>query len=185
MTITFNNDYTIVGSYFDIWMCQDQNVIPNDLHDENGTCLPLTFWDRASVAGYDQQTTARSMSWVLQDSASPALDPLNSNAPFIDGNGDVLPIDPPADDNGDPISWCNFAGWYFNVNDYAEGGNSNWSTAFSAEGCGDPAPAPVEEAALANTGVNPVAVGSISLIGLLAVVSGVGIVLYRRRKNNS
>ena len=180
MTITFAQNYEIVGTYFDIWMCQDKDVIPNDNNPENGTCVPLTFWDRANVANYDQQTTARTMSWVLQNTASPALNPLNSDAPYLNSSSEELPISPPDSDNG----WCDFVGWYINVNDYSGGGNSNWSEPFAAEGCGD-APAPAPEPELATTGLDAQATVAAASVGVLSLLSGIAVVLYRRRKAHS
>lgn len=181
MTITFAENYEIVGTYFDIWMCQDQTVIPNDNEVENGTCVPLTFWERGLVAGYSQQTTARTMSWVLQNTPTPALNPLSSDAPYLNDANEELPILPPDSENG----WCDYAGWYLNVNDYSGGGNSNWSAAFSAEGCGDeptPAPAPAPEPELANTGIDATTATTLGVFGALSVLSGVAVILFRRLK---
>lgn len=160
-------------------MCEDKNVIPNDLSLENGTCLPLTFWNRDAVANYSQQTTARTMSWVLQNTDSPALNPLSADAPYLGGAGEELPISPPDSENG----WCDYAGWYLNVNDFSGGGNSNWSAAFSADGCGDePAPAPAPEPELAKTGIDAATATTFGVVGLLSVMAGVAAMFSRRIK---
>ena len=176
MTITFDPNYTIVGNYFDIWMCQDKNVIPNDNEAENGTCVPLTFWDRALVPGYDgnEQTTARSMKWTLQDSPALAINP-DTGQGYIDASQEDAYIYPPSDEDDNPESWCAYAGWFFNVNDYSGGGNSNWSEAFSTEGCETPTPTP---GALPDTGSEA---GVTALASASLLLAGAIVFLVRRR----
>jgi LPXTG-motif cell wall-anchored protein len=146
MTVQFNNDVTPVGDYFDIWMCPNKDVVPRDGGDR-GDCDVVTFWSRSAVSnfGYDAgEDPVLSMKWVLSTAPTPGLK-LNGE-PYLDSDGDPILVAPPGYDDEDPEAfggWCQYNGWFFSVNDYNGGGNSNWSNAFDATGCDlPPGPGP-------------------------------------------
>jgi hypothetical protein len=93
-------------------------------------------------------------------------------------------MDPPTDDGG----WCAFEGWYMIVQDYINddvtqtGEHSNWSPALGAAGCSEPAAGSGSGAGLADTGLN---LQLTCLIGLFALLAGLGIVVTRRRGADS
>jgi hypothetical protein len=174
LTVTFDPTYTIVGDFFDIWMCPNKNVLPIDEIDE-GDCIAVTFWNRAMVTGYDQQTTARTMKWEISDSSVNGLNPSN-NQPYLQTNGDPITVEPPTDENGEPISWCTYEGWYMIINDYDGGGHSNWTPAMSADGCDSGSDAE----ALAPTGGSQTA-GVVALVlGIMATIAAVAMRPRRR-----
>ena len=166
MTVAFKNGETPVGSYYDVWMCPNQNVKPID-GAEIGDCVVVTFWSRGAVASYNQNTTALTMTWLLANEPVPGLI-AQGGASYLDGSGDPIIMDEPSEDGG----WCAYEGWYIIVNDYDGGAHSNWSPALGAAGCSEPA------AGLANTGAD---VQQTGLIGLFALLAGLGVVVARRR----
>jgi len=181
MTVAFNDSYTIYGNYFDIWACPNKDVLPIDLQ-AIGDCVKMTFWERGQVASYDQQTTARSMKWVLSNESVDGLNPSNDQ-PYLDGSGNPIKVDPPESDNG----WCDYAGWYIIINDY-DGyngndngqGHSNWSDAISASGCTSAAP---EASSLPNTGVNTATIAGVFGAAAAFIAAGLLFVARRRRAN--
>jgi hypothetical protein len=162
MTIQFNNGVVPTGTYFDIFMCPDQTVVPTDDGD-SGDCQVVTFWDRSDVENYgylQDQDPVYSMKWVLSTGPTNALR-LNGE-PYLDSDGEPLLVFPPGYDEDEPEvfgGWCQFDGWFFSVNDFQGGNNSNWSSAFDAAGCNS-APADLTAApattspTLATTGAN-------------------------------
>lgn len=166
MTVAFKNGETPVGGYYDVWMCPNQDVKPIDL-GQTGDCVAVTFWNRATVASYNQSTTALTMTWLLANEPVPGMI-AQGGANYLDSSGDPILMDEPSEDGG----WCAYEGWYIIVNDYDGGAHSNWSPALGAAGCSEPA------AGLANTGVDAQQTG---VIGLLALLAGVGVVVARRR----
>jgi LPXTG-motif cell wall-anchored protein len=168
MTIAFKNvaGNDPVGDYYDVWMCPNKDVKPVDL-GVTGDCVPVTFWNRAVVANYSQNTTALTMTWKLANEPVPGLIAAGG-ASYLDGSGEPITMDPPTEDGG----WCAYEGWFMIVNDYDGGAHSNWSPAIGAAGCSEPA------AGLANTGVDTQQTG---LIGLFALLAGLGVVVARRR----
>lgn len=166
MTVQFNEGVTPVGEFFDIWICPDQTVLPNDNNDDNGQCEVVTFWLRAAVANFGTDTEAGqdpvlSMKWVLSSTPTPGLKP--NGDPYLTPDDATILVNPPGYNSEEPETfggWCQFDGWYFNVNDYSGGSNSNWSAPFEATGCDEPPapgpePGPITPAArpeLANTG---------------------------------
>jgi LPXTG-motif cell wall-anchored protein len=172
MTVAFKNGEDPVGDYYDVWMCPNKDVKPIDEVNE-GDCIAVTFWNRGVVANYDQATSAKTMTWLLSNDSEPGLI-AQGGASYLDSSGDPINMDPPTDDDG----WCAYEGWYMIVQDYIEadvpqtGGHSNWSPALGAAGCSEPA------AGLANTGAD---VQQTGLIGLFALLAGLGVVVARRR----
>jgi LPXTG-motif cell wall-anchored protein len=168
MTIAFKNvaGNDPVGDYYDVWMCPNKDVKPVDL-GVTGDCVPVTFWNRALVANYSQNTTALTMTWKLANEPVPGLIAAGG-ASYLDDIGEPITMDPPTEDGG----WCAYEGWFMIVNDYYGGAHSNWSPAIGAAGCSEPA------AGLANTGVDTQQTG---LIGLFALLAGLGVVVARRR----
>jgi LPXTG-motif cell wall-anchored protein len=138
MTIQFNNGVVPTGTFFDIFMCPDQTVVPRD-NGDRGECQVVTFWDRSDVENYgylQDQDPVYSMKWVLSTGPTNALR-LNGE-PYLDSDGEPLLVYPPGYDEDEPEvfgGWCQFDGWFFSVNDFEGGNNSNWSSAFDAEGC--------------------------------------------------
>lgn len=178
MTIAFKNVplNDPVGTYYDVWMCPDKNVKPVDLGD-TGNCIAVTFWDRGLVNNYSQNTTALTMTWQLSNESVPGLIS-QGGVSYLDANGDPINMDPPTEDGG----WCAYEGWYMIVNDYDGGAHSNWSPAIGAAGCSEPAAGSGAGAGLADTGLNLQLTG---LIGLFALLTGLGIVVTRRRGADS
>jgi LPXTG-motif cell wall-anchored protein len=150
MTIQFNDGVTPVDTYFDIWMCPDKTVVPRDDGDW-GDCDVVTFWNRSDVEnfGYNAgQDPVLSMKWVLSTEPTPGLR-LNGD-PYLDAAGNPMEVTPPGYEEDEPEQfggWCEYDGWFFSVNDFEGGSNSNWSAAFNATGCDSaPAPEPAPEA---------------------------------------
>jgi hypothetical protein len=172
MTVAFKNGEDPVGDYYDVWMCPNKDVKPIDEVNE-GDCIAVTFWNRGVVANYDQATSAKTMTWLLSNDSEPGLI-AQGGASYLDSSGDPINMDPPTDDDG----WCAYEGWYMIVQDFIEadvpqtGGHSNWSPALGAAGCSEPA------AGLAITGAD---VQQTGLIGLFALLAGLGVVVARRR----
>ena len=167
MTIAFKNGADPVGTYYDVWMCPNQDVKPVDEVNE-GDCFAVTFWNRADVASYNQNTTALTMTWTLANEQVPGLQSVGGN-PYLDSNGDPVLMDPPTEEGG----WCAYEGWYIIVNDYDGGAHSNWSPALGAAGCS-------EAAALADTGVDAQSIG---LVGVFALMGGLGVAVAMRRRS--
>jgi hypothetical protein len=166
MTVAFKNGETPVGTYYDVWMCPNKDVKPIDGVIE-GDCVAVTFWERELVANYDQNSTALTMTWRLANEDVPGLI-APGGASYLDGAGDPILMGAPEDADG----WCAYEGWYIIVNDYDGGAHSNWSPALGAAGCSEPA------AGLASTGAD---VQQTGLIGLFALLAGLGVVVARRR----
>jgi hypothetical protein len=166
MTVAFKNGENPVGTYYDVWMCPNKDVKPIDLVIE-GDCVAVTFWDRGDVANYNQNSTALTMTWRLANEPVPGL-VAPGGASYLDGSGNPILMDEPSDDGG----WCAYEGWFIIVNDYDGGAHSNWSPALGAAGCSEPA------AGLAITGAD---VQQTGLIGLFALLAGLGVVVARRR----
>jgi LPXTG-motif cell wall-anchored protein len=124
ITVAFNDGYTVDGTHFDIWVCPDTTLRPVDGGDNNGECQALTFWARSEVTGYDQQTTARTMSWLLttEDSVPGLQSP--DGTPYLNGSDPIMMSTP---DGG----WCAYSGQYLITHDYdtaegTHGGHSNF-----------------------------------------------------------
>ena len=162
MTIAFKNGVDPVGTYFDVWMCPNKDVKPVD-GVEVGECEVVTFWERALVANYSQDTTALTMTWKLANEAVPGL-VAAGGASYLNGSGEPIMMGEPEADGG----WCAYEGWFMIVNDYDGGAHSNWSPAIGAAGC----------SGLANTGVDAQQTG---VLGLLTLLAGLGVVVARRR----
>ena len=171
MTVSFKNGYDPVGTYFDVWMCPDKDVLPIDGVVE-GNCVAVTFWNRGEVANYDQNTTALTMTWTLANEAVPGKVSVGG-ANYLNGSGDPIMMDKPSDDNG----WCAYEGWYIIVNDYQGGAHSNWSPALAAAGCSDQGGS---DGSLAATGVDAQPAG---LLGLFALIGGLAVTVIARRRN--
>ena len=171
MTISFNNGETPVGDYYDIWMCPNTDVKPVD-GAETGECVAVTFWNRALVANYNQQTSALTMTWSLADIPVPGRVSVGGDN-YLDDGGDPILIDPPTDGEG---GWCQYEGWYLIVNDYDGGAHSNFSDALSATGCSD---SPSGNGGLAETGVDAQPTG---LVGLFALIGGLAVTVAMRRR---
>lgn len=165
MTVAFKNGVDPVGDYYDVWMCPNQDVKPID-GAETGECVAVTFWNRATVANYDQATTALTMTWELANEPVPGL-VAEGGASYLDSNGDPILMDEPTEDGG----WCAYEGWYIIVNDYDGGAHSNFSDPLSSAGC--------SEAALAETGVDAQSTG---LVGLAALMGGIAVTVAVRRR---
>ena len=171
MTVSFKNGADPVGDYYDVWMCPNKDVKPVD-GAEFGDCVAVTFWNRASVANYDQSATALTMTWQLANEPVPGKIS-EGGANYLDSNGDPIMMDEPQDDGG----WCAFEGWYIIVNDYDGGAHSNWSPALAAAGCSDQGGS---GGSLASTGVDAQPAG---LLGLFALIGGLAVTVIARRRN--
>jgi len=172
MTVAFKNGETPVGDYFDVWACPNKDVKAIDGGD-TGLCAKMTFWHRASVAGYVKESTALTMSWKLENESVPGLTTPGGSR-YLDTNGDPLLMDPPESDvEGAPAGWCAFEGWFIVVHDYSGGGHSNWSPAIGAAGC--------SEEALANTGagLDTNTLGGVVVTALVAL-AGAAVIARRR-----
>lgn len=166
MTVAFKNGADPVGTYYDVWMCPNQDVKPVD-QQEVGDCIAVTFWNRGTVANYNQSTTALTMTWTLANEPVAGLQSVGGN-PYLDADGNSIPMDEPEADGG----WCAYEGWYIIVNDYDGGAHSNWSPALGAAGCS-------EAATLADTGVDAQPTG---LVGLFALIGGLAVTVAMRRR---
>jgi hypothetical protein len=176
MTVAFKNGETPVGTYFDVWACPNKDVKAID-GAEVGECVKMTFWNRATVAGYVQATTALTMSWKLENESVPGLTSPGGSR-YLDSNGDPILMDPPESDvEGAPAGWCAFEDWFIVVHDYEGGGHSNWSPAIGAAGC--------SEEALATTGaeLNANSLGGLVAMALVALAGAA--VVVRRRSNKA
>jgi hypothetical protein len=183
MTVAFKTGENPVGDYFDIWMCPNKNVLPVD-GGETGDCVSPTFWPRSEVPGFpggDPQTIALSMKWLLADENVPGLNP-NTDAAYLSNSLEPINVAAPDQASG---GWCAYAGWYIIVNDFDEGlngtggyGHSNWSEAFSSEGCTEGAGGGSNS--LADTGASSTAGIVAGSLGLAAIAGGVLLVRARR-----
>lgn len=181
--MTVVTDIRLDGDYFDIWMCPNKDTLPRD-GVATGECVAVTFWERFQVAGFDRsavpQTVALSLKWQLSNESVPGLDPSN-NQPYKTSENAEIPVDPPQDG-----TWCDYAGWYFIINDYSsvveQGYNqhSNWSEAFSSEGC----PEGSGSGTLPDTGASSTAGIVAGSLGLAAIAGGVLLVRARRLRAN-
>lgn len=188
MTVAFTSNP--VGDYFDIWMCPNKNVLPVDGGDV-GDCESPTFWPRSGVSGFpggDPQTVALGMKWLLADEDVPGLNP-NTDAGYLDEGLGPINVAAPDQASG---GWCAFEGWYIIVNDFDEGGlsggigghgHSNWSEAFSSEGC-DSAESGSGSGTLPDTGASSTAGIVAGSLGLAAIAGGVLLVRARRLRAN-
>lgn len=172
MTIEFNDGEAPYGDYFDIWMCPTTDLRPVD-GVEQGDCVPVTFWQRSTVANYDQNTSALTLTWQIANEDVAGLTS-EGGAAYLDSADSQIMVDAVDGDGG----WCQYEGWYLIVNDYDSNNNdhglhSNFSEPLSAAGCSEPA-------ALADTGVDAQPTG---LIGLFALVSGIAVAVVARRRN--
>ena len=191
MTITTTEN--LVGNYFDIWMCPNKDILPRDGVDTGSECVAVSFWERGSVdgwsrtppPGFESQTVALNMKWQLSDELVPGLNPSDSQ-PYLDSDGGQILVEPP-----EAGSWCEYAGWYLIINDYgsyngADGmgydRHSNWSEAFSTEGCpeGSGGGSGSGSGTLANTGASSTAGIVAGSLGLVAVAGGLMLVRARR-----
>ena len=129
LTVSFAEGVTPVGDYFDIWMCPNTDVRPVD-GGEMGECQPVTFWNRAAVANYNQATSALTMTWQLSNDSVPGY-VSEGGVSYLDGTNEPILVDPPETEGG----WCQYEGWHIIVNDYSGGGHSNFSDPLSAVGC--------------------------------------------------
>ena len=196
MTITTIEN--LVGDYFDIWMCPNKDILPRDGVETGSECVAVTFWDRSAVDGWsrtptppaESQTVALNMKWQLSDEPVPGLNPSNSQ-PYLTSDGGTIAVDPPEAD-----SWCEYAGWYIIINDYGtyngdgEGydRHSNWSEAFSTEGCpegsGSGSGSGGGSGTLPDTGASSTAGIVAGSLGLAAIAGGVLLVRARRLRAN-
>lgn len=172
MTISFNENELPYGDYFDIWMCPTTDLRPVD-GVEQGDCVPVTFWQRSSVANYDQNTSALTLTWQIANEDVAGLTS-EGGAAYLDSANGEISVSAVDGDGG----WCQYEGWYLIVNDYDSNNNehglhSNFSEPLSAAGCSEPA-------ALADTGVDAQPTG---LIGVFALVTGLAIAVVARRRN--
>ena len=172
MTIEFNDGEVPYGDYFDIWMCPTNDFLPIDGVDQ-GDCEAVTFWERAAVANYVQETSALSMTWQISNEAVPGL-VSEGGAAYLDSSDGQIMVDAVEGDGG----WCQYEGWYLVVNDYDSSENdhglhSNFSEPLSAVGCS-------ESATLADTGVESQPAG---LLGLFALIGGLAVTVIARRRN--
>ena len=187
MTVAFKTGDNPAGTHFDIWMCPNKNVLPKD-GDDVGDCVSPTFWPRNEVSGYpggDPQTVALGMKWLLADEDVPGLNPSTDAGYLTDGLEPVLVGAPDQASGG----WCAYAGWYIIVNDFDEAnglagqGHSNWSEAFSSEGCASAAGGS-SSGALSETGVSSTAGTIAGSLGLAAIAGGLLLVRARRLRVN-
>jgi hypothetical protein len=183
MTVAFKTGVTPVGDYYDVWMCPNKDVMPIDEVTE-GECVAVTFWNRAVVAGYNQATTAKTMTWELSNESAPGRISAGG-ANYLDGSGEPIYMDPPTEDGG----WCVYEGWYMIVQDYIAdveqpqvGAHSNWSPAIGAAGCSEPAGSGNgDDEGLATTGADGQQAGLIGVFGLLALLAALGVRINLRR----
>jgi hypothetical protein len=182
MTVAFKTGENPVGTDFDIWMCSNKDVLPIDGEtDDIAACTAVTFWYRAGVGGWPggyPQTIALSMKWLLADENVPGLNP-NTDAAYLSNSLEPIPIEAPDQAAG---GWCAFAGQYFIIHDFMGGGHSNWSEAFSSEGC--PEGAGGGSNSLADTGASSTAGTIAGSLGLAAIAGGVLLVRARRLRVN-
>jgi hypothetical protein len=125
------------------------------------------------------------MKWLLADENVPGLNP-NTDAAYLSNSLEQIPVEAPDQASG---GWCAYAGWYIIVNDFDEGlngtggyGHSNWSEAFSSEGC--PEGAGGGSNSLADTGASSTAGLVAGSLGLAAIAGGVLLVRARRLPAN-
>jgi LPXTG-motif cell wall-anchored protein len=188
--MTVVTDIRLDGDSFDIWMCPNKDILPRDGVDTGSACVAVTFWERLQVNGFVQgavpQTVALSLKWQLSDEGVPGLDPSN-NQPYLTSDNEEIAVDPP--ESG---SWCDYAGWYLIVNDFSsvtEQGydqHSNWSEAFSAEGCPEGSGGSGSSGAgtLPDTGVSTTAGIVAGSLGLATIAGGLLLVRARRLRAN-
>lgn len=146
LTVSFKDGVTPVGEFFDIWGCPNKDVLPDAINVPSngvGDCEKITYWPRWLVDGFldSPDTTALSMKWILQDTATPGLNPDDNDAPYLNRFGATLNVDPPPiNASTGEADWCAFEGWYIIVHDYknsgTRGGHSNWSEPFTTAECG-------------------------------------------------
>jgi hypothetical protein len=147
MTVSFLNAATVVGDYFEVFVCPNRLVRPYKFSEDSlAGCTLATFWSRNDVAGYSKQTSARTMTWKLSTVREYGL-VATGGSQYLMGNNEPINIDPPQAVGG----WCAYQGQYIIVHDSdigpGTGGlHSNWSPAIvcpSANGSVAPAPAAV------------------------------------------
>jgi len=185
MTIAFKTGENPLGTYFDIWMCPNKDVLPIDSEVE-GDCTAVTFWQRSLVSGFpggDPQTVALSMKWLLADEEVPGLNPSN-DAAYLNNSAEPVNV-PPADQEAG--GWCAYEGWYIIVNDYGGDpltghGHSNWSEPFSSEGCSGADGGGAST--LPDTGISSTAGIVAGSLGLATIAGGLLLVRARRLRAN-
>jgi LPXTG-motif cell wall-anchored protein len=180
------------GNFFDIWMCPNKDILPRDGVDTGSACVAVTFWERFLVNGWSRptgaepQTVATSLKWQLSDEFVPGLDPSNDQ-PYLTSDNEEIAVEPP--ESG---SWCDYAGWYIIVNDYdgdqdrGYNQHSNWSEAFSSEGCpeGSGGSGSSGAGSLPDTGASSTAGIVAGSLGLAAIAGGLLLVRARRLRAN-
>jgi hypothetical protein len=182
------------GEYFDIWMCPTKDLVPGDTlaMEEYGDCVQVTNFGRRDVAGWvdgaSPQTVALGLEWLLADEDVPAINS-TTEAPYRDSGNEPLSVQTP--DAEGAGSWCSFADWYMIAIDYGDiavenFGHSNWSEAFSSEGCpeGSGGGSGSGSGALSETGVSSTAGTIAGSLGLAAVAGGLLLMRARRLRVN-
>ncbi len=190
MTITTTEN--LKGDFFDIWMCPNKDILPRVGVDTGSECVAVSFWERFLVdgwsrtpPGFESQTVALNMKWLISDEFVPGLNPSDSQ-PYLTSDGDTITVEPP-----EAGSWCEYAGWYLIINDFgsyngADGlgydAHSNWSEAFSTEGCpeGSGGGSGGGSGTLPDTGASSTAGIVAGSLGLVAVAGGLMLVRARR-----
>jgi len=194
MIVTQKSGAQLGGEYFNIVMCPTKDLVPGDIPSmtEFGDCVVPTIFDRARVAGWEDfaspQTVALGLEWLLADEDVPAINP-TTEALYRDSGNQPLSVErPDADGAG---SWCSFAGWYMIAIDYNDFtveniGHSNWSEAFSGEGCpeGSSGGSGAGSGALSETGVSSTAGTIAGSLGLAAIAGGLLLMRARRLRVN-
>jgi hypothetical protein len=194
MIVTQKSGAQLDGEYFDIWMCPTKDLVPGDIPSMNefGDCVQVTNFERARVAGWDYdaspQTVALGLEWLLADEDVPAI---NSTTEALYRDSENYPLSVGTPDADGAGSWCSFAGWYMIAIDYNDTtienfGHSNWSEAFSGEGCpeGSSGGSGAGSGALSETGVSSTAGTIAGSLGLAAIAGGVLLVRARRLRVN-
>jgi LPXTG-motif cell wall-anchored protein len=182
------------GEYFDIWMCPTKDLVPGDTLDmeEFGECVSVTNFNRRDVAGWvdgaSPQTVALGLEWLLADEDVPAINS-TTEALYRDSGSQPLSVGTP--DAEGAGSWCSFADWFMIAIDYNDFtveniGHSNWSEAFSAEGCpeGSGGSGSSGAGSLPDTGASSTAGIVAGSLGLAAIAGGVLLVRARRLRTN-
>ena len=114
------------------------------------------------------------MKWLLADENVPGLNP-NTDAAYLSNSLEQIPVEAPDQAAG---GWCAFTGQHFIIHDFMGGGHSNWSEAFSSEGC--PEGSGGGSGTLPDTGASSTAGIVAGALGLVAVAGGLMLVRARR-----
>jgi hypothetical protein len=140
VTVRFDESYTPVGTYFDIWVCgsdayaADRRPDDSRTNLQNADCRPVTFWSRGG-----DPTAKRAVKWIIRTTEdSPALNPDDGDADY----GDDISAAAYCGSDESPLKDRNgvlmVAPYYLIVHDFSGGGHSNWFGPIDCDEVADP-----------------------------------------------